>query len=267
MSKQLNLPAILKRASIAAFVNEYRGIAPAGASLFRINDVDFTLTDFNRVADELGWRDGKQTILPTDLVALPSALLRARFSFRRCSDTLLPNLWFVLYTDEHNETHAIAEAGSKEDAILGMEEAARQCLNATLSYFNPAWSLSTEATRKLINDYKSLNSGNELSAWIVAEIALSTFTLTADMLTPVKGRSPNTFKKQVEEVHRPYLAIDDTVNAALEAGKTHYYRTPGGLAVTWGDATCFGSIKQYAIMPVQDSTVTRLIAANTKESA
>lgn len=246
----LNLPTITR------FVNENCGIAPIGAGSFRIDGVEFSRVQFDEVACAEGWSGAIKTPSPF-FKSLPRELLSAVFGYRRSTDTLTPNVWYIFYKLDSQSPAYFSDEPSEQAAYGTMVDAVRQAVNAILAYFDPAWSLSEpEFDALLTNTGKT--GATQLSVFQLAECALSSFTVDLDTLTPVTWRSPKDFYARVSELNRPYLAITEAKYNTLAEGKTDHYRTRGGLLVTFGGASCFGSTEKFALMPFMPEVVNAL---------
>lgn len=252
------------RPDIIAFIQRHHGMIPADATAFSIGEVEFSLDDFNTIAQEIGWLNGERKINPAALTGIPEALSRATFDCRQISGSLSPDVWLSLYSNSRGQPHILLTAQDQAEAQQSMYDAIQNAGDSLLSFFHPDWRIDDEIAL-ILRDYaacQAVDASRGITMWLLVSFLLSTRTFEATELTPLKGE-PSDLPFLMEcPTHAPYMVIDDTLHDALRTHASTYYRTPGGLVVRLGDTTAFDAQHHRALFPVDNKTVERLIAAN-----
>ncbi len=119
-------------------------------------------------------------------------------------------------------------------------------LEKSLSKFDKRIELGAEFSEQALED--------GLNVMQATESYFSDQSFDLSSLIPLKGEC-KPFSEQVKDLSRPYAAISEQQQNELLKGEVDFYRTNGGLVVTFGFAD-----GGFALMPLNAESANRVLA-------
>lgn len=170
--------------------------------------------------------------------------------------------WGVFVHFANDVSWCVNTAENEPEAQSKADQLATSYLKLFLRRIDPAYTLDVTTYReKLAEFYDTYGYRTKMLLANLVELILSDMPVKIDTLSLINLPGPSDFDEAKSEVCRPYLAISDADFSALQRqSNAHYYLTAGGTIVTFGNATCLGSQQAYALMPVNASTVARILS-------
>jgi hypothetical protein len=173
--------------------------------------------------------------------------------FRQSTDTFTPNLWYV-YRDHGNNNHElITGADSPEEAQELVNSAYKDEVEATINSIDNQQIVSVEFLEQALSD--------GLSKLAAVESFFNDNSFDISQLKPLKG-SVSDFHTEVRKLNRPYVAISNSDQEKLMAGKADYFLTTGGKVVSFGGATTQGGNGEFALLPLNDEESQKILKNN-----
>ncbi|WP_210499650.1 hypothetical protein [Vibrio crassostreae] len=171
--------------------------------------------------------------------------------YRRSTDSLTPNKWFVYRALDGSHESLVQECDSKEEAENLFRDMLKEEVDTAVSQL--------EKNKFVSHEFFNQCQANGDGLIFTIERFFSEHSFDISKLAPLGGKVDD-FSTETKKLSRPYIAVSEGDYRKL-VNQTHgdYFMTSGGTVVTFGGAVVEGSDSGFALMPLNHKEAQKII--------